>query len=144
MACSIRLVKYFYATAKDAPGEAYSLLSTLAASEVNLLAFSAIPTGPAQAQFTLFPEDPDRLALVAQRANIPFTGPHHAFLIQGDDRLGALAEIHRALVEARINVYATNGIADGRGGFGYLVYVRAEDTQHAEQVLQRLCPEERR
>jgi len=144
MACSIRLVEYFYATARDAPGEAYSLLSMLAAAEINLLAFSAIPVGPTQAQFTLFPEDPERFKRLAQRSNIPFTGPHHAFLIQGDDRLGALADIHGSLANSQVNVFATSGIADGRGGFGYLVFVRAEDTQRAQQVLQRICPEERR
>ena len=83
MTCSIRLVDYFYATARDAPGEAYSLLSNLAAAEINLLAFSAIPVGPTQAQFTLFPEDPDRFKRVAERSNIPYTGPHHAFLLAG-------------------------------------------------------------
>jgi hypothetical protein len=136
MGTTIQLVQYFYALAKDAPGEAYQVLSALAASEVNLLAFSAVPIGPAQAQLTLFPEDPEHLARVSNRLGIPLTGPNRAFLIQGDDRLGAFADIHRKLYEAHINVFATSGVTDGRGGFGYLLHVRSEDIEMAAQVLQ--------
>jgi len=135
MACTIRRVQYFYVTVEDAPGEAYQLLSVLASSEVNLLAFNAVPMGPSRSQLTLFPEDPSHFARVAERANIPIVGPQHAFLIQGDDELGALTDLHRRLANARINVYASNGITDGRGGFGYLLYVRSEDSERADHIL---------
>jgi hypothetical protein len=63
------------------------------------------------------------------------TGPHCAFLIQGDDRLGELAEIHLGLFEAGINVYASSGVTDGRGSYGYVVHVRKEDHDNASRVL---------
>jgi hypothetical protein len=135
MECTVRQVEYYYAMARDAPGEAYQLLSSLASSEVDLLAFNAIPMGPAQAQLTLFPEDPERLVRCAARLGIALTGPQRAFLVQGDDRLGAFASIHRQLYEAMINVYASSGVTDGRGGFGYVLYVRPEDFERAAQVL---------
>lgn len=135
MATTIHLVQYFYALAKDAPGEAYQFLSALASSEVNLLAFSAVPVGPTQAQLTLFPEDPEHLVRVSKRLGISLTGPNRAFLITGDDRLGAFAEIHQKLYEAHVNVFATSGVTDGRGGFGYLLYVRSDDIDLAAQVL---------
>jgi hypothetical protein len=131
----IRPVQYFHTMVRDAPGEAYQLLAALAASEVNLLAFSAIPTGPAHAQLTLFPEDPDRFVRSAARLGLSLTGPQRAFLVQGDDRLGAFAEIHRQLSAAAINVFASSGVTDARGGFGYLVYVRHEDFDRAAHVL---------
>ena len=62
-------------------------------------------------------------------------GPHHALLIQGDDELGALAGIHQKLFEANINVYASSGVTDGRGSYGYLVYVKEEDYERAAQTL---------
>ena len=136
MGSSIRLVQYFYALARDAPGEAYQVLAALASSEVNLLAFNAVPMGPSQAQLTLFPEDPEQLLRVAKRLGMTLTGPNRAFLIQGDDRLGAFAEIHRKLYDARINVYACNGVTDGKGDFGYLLYLRPEDYDRAALVLQ--------
>ena len=46
MGSEIRRVDYFYTMIQDQPGEAYKLLSRLADLGVNLLAFTAVPTGP--------------------------------------------------------------------------------------------------
>jgi hypothetical protein len=131
----IRPVEYFHTMVRDTPGEAYRVLAALAASDVNLLAFTAVPTGPVHAQLTLFPEEPGRLLRAAERLGLTLIGPEHAFLVQGDDRLGALAEIHRTLFDAHVNVAAATGVTDARGGFGYLIYVRHEDCARAAQVL---------
>ena len=48
-------------------------------------------------------------------------GPHAAILVQGDDQLGALARIHVKLYAARVNDYASTGVADGRGASGYVL-----------------------
>jgi hypothetical protein len=130
-----RKVQYFYATVEDRPGAAFRLLAKLAESDVNLLAFSATPTGPNQTQVVLFPEDPHALAEVAEQSNLVLTGPQSAFLIQGDDRLGALTEVHRVLADAKVNVFNSTGVTDGRGGFGYIIYVRPEDIDRAAHVL---------
>lgn len=130
-----RKVQYFYATVEDRPGAAFRLLAKLAESAVNLLAFSATPTGPNHTQVVLFPEDPAALAEVAAQSNLVLTGPQSAFLVQGDDRLGALAEVHRILADARVNVYNSTGVTDGKGGFGYIIYVRPEDIDRAAHVL---------
>jgi len=102
--------EYYHATVKDRPGEAYRLLAQLASSGVNLLAFSAVPVGPGQAQLVLFPADGQQLLKAAERAGFDITGPQHALVITGDDRLGAIAEIHRKLYDAKINVYASTGV----------------------------------
>jgi len=135
MSATVRAVDYFYVMVKDRPGEAYCLLSQLAAAEVNLLAFSAIPMGPEHTQLVLFPESTERLARAAEKTGLVLTGPERAFLVQGDDRLGALADIHLKLLEAQINVYASSGVTDGRGGFGYIMYVKPHDHSSAAQVL---------
>jgi predicted amino acid-binding ACT domain protein len=62
-------------------------------------------------------------------------GPHQAFLVQGDDRLGALTGIHEALFRADVNVFASSGVTDGRGTFGYLIYVRPESFDRAAEAL---------
>jgi hypothetical protein len=132
---NIRRVEYFHATVKDRPGEAYVLLSQLASSGVNLLAFSAIPAGLEHTQLMLFPESVEQLLRVAAATGLVLTGPQHAIMIQGDDRLGALADIHDKLAAAQINVYSSNGVADGRGGYGYIVFVRTEDFDRASRAL---------
>jgi predicted amino acid-binding ACT domain protein len=135
MAANVRGVEYFYVTVKDRPGEAYDLLTHLAEAGINLLAFSAIPIGPEHTQLILFPEDRDLLTDIAKKASLTRTGPQNAFLVQGDDRLGAIADIHRLLLDVQINVYASSGVADGRGRFGYVLYVRPEDYANAANVL---------
>ena len=135
MALRIRRVDYFYLNIKDEPGEAYKLLALLATRGISLLAFTAIPTGETRAQLTIFPDDKQRLMSEARLALLDIDGPHPALLVQGDDQLGALADVHRTLYDAGVNVYAASGVADGRGGFGYLIYVRPEDFAHAAATL---------
>jgi len=135
MAFTITRASYFYASVADKPGEAYRVLSRLAEFGVNLLAFTGVPMGPAHTQLTLFPEDPASLVDSAKRASINLDGPHVALLVQGDDHLGALADIHEKLYEANVNVYASTGVSDGSGSFGYLLYVRPDEFERAVAAL---------
>jgi hypothetical protein len=135
MAFRIRRVDYFYSTVKDQPGEAYKLLSLLSKLGINLLAITAVPFGPMNTQLTIFPEDAGKLRNEAQKAGLKLDGPQPAFLVQGDDELGALAEVHMKLYEANVNVYASSGVADGKGSYGYIIYVRPDDYQKAVSAL---------
>ena len=135
MATRIRRVDYFYATVQEAPQQACGLLSRLAELGINLLVFSALPVGPERTQLTLFPEDADKLRHVAGQANLPLDGPHPAILVQGDDELGALASIHARLGESGVAVYASSGVANGQGHYGYVLYVRPEEIDRAVAAL---------
>ncbi len=135
MALSVRRAAYFQATVRDQPGEAYKLLSQFLDIGINLLAFTAIPSGPLSTQLTIFPEDPERLSHTAKQAGLELGEPSLAFLIQGDDRLGAIADIHEKLFDANVNVYASSGVTDGRGGYGYVLYVKPDEYERAAAAL---------
>lgn len=135
MSFKIRRVDYFYITVKDQSGEAYKLLSQLAELGINLLAFSGVPMGPMRTQLTLFPEDNLKMKNAASKAGLELDGPHPALLVQGDDELGALADIHMRLYEANVNVYASSGVSDGAGSFGYVIYVRPDEYEVAAKAL---------
>jgi len=135
MAVSVRPVEYFYAIVEDKPGEAYRFLKSLATAEINLLAFNAIPLGMDKTEVVVFPEDTGKLARTAERLGLLLRGPHRAFLIQGDDELGSLVDIHRRLFDARVNVMSSSGVTDGKGGYGYLVYVKNEEFDAASAAL---------
>ena len=135
MAYRIRRVEYYYTTVEDQPGEAYKLLSRLAGLGVNLLAFTAVPVGPIRTQMTLFPEESARLEAAAKGSGMVLDGPHPALLVQGDDELGALVEVHQRLFESRVNVYASSAVTDGAGSYGYVLYIRAEDYPRAVAAL---------
>jgi hypothetical protein len=135
MADAIRRVEYFHAAVVDQPGEAYRILSTLESLGVDLLAFTAVPVGPDRTQLTLFPADPAKMASEAQKARMTLDGPHPALLLQGDDELGALLTVHEKLYRAEVNVYASTGVSDGSGKYGYVIYVREEDCDRAAKAL---------
>jgi hypothetical protein len=135
MTFSVRTVEYFYTRVVDAPGRAYELLGKLASEEINLLAFSAVPFGPNHVELTVFPDRSDDFRRVAERLGWTLIGPLHACLIQGDDQLGALAEIQKRLLDAGVVIYASSGVTDGEGRFGYVIYVKEEDHQAAAKAL---------
>ena len=136
MALTVRKAEYFYTRVRDTPEHAYGLLAQLASEEVDLLAFSAIPFGPNYIEFTLFPRTGENLRRAAKKFDWSLTGPQHAFLIQGDDHLGALAGLHQKLADASVNVYASSGVTDGRGRYGYVIYVKEQDFELAADALE--------
>jgi hypothetical protein len=136
MSPSVRSVEYFYTRVEDEPGRAYALLAKLASEEINLLAFSAIPFGPNYVELTLFPEHSDALVRVARKNGWLLIGPQHGCLVQGDDHLGAFAEIQQKLYRAGVSVYAASGVTDGGGHYGYVIYVKESDHEAAASALE--------
>lgn len=135
MSATIRPVEYFTITVHDPQEAASELLSTLAANGIDLLAFSAIPVGLQATQLVVFPEDTARFELFARHPGFVLSGPERAFLIQGDDELGALARFHRQLADAGVHPFASTGVTDGKGGFGYILYIRESEFATAADAL---------
>ena len=135
MACNISKVEYFKTTIIDRPGEAYTFLSQLALLRINLLAFNATPVSATDTELTVFPENPKIMKNEASRAGLYLEGPYPALLVQCDDRLGALADIHLHIYEADVNVKSASGVTDGRGAFGYVIHVEPEDFDKAAHAL---------
>jgi len=136
MPFSIEGTEYYRATILDRPEEAYEILAGLAERGINLLAFTAVPSGPDHVQFTLLPEDSAQLETESRRAGLELDGPHPAILVQGDEELGALAKVHRRLADSSVATFASSGVTDGRGAFGYVVYVREDQFDQAMAALE--------
>jgi len=135
MAFQVRRAEYFLTTVPDEPGQALKLLTLLAEKGIGLLAFTAVPTGPHSTQLTIFPDDVAKTVNETKRAQLKLDGPYAALLVQGDDALGALTAVHAKLHDAEVNVYASSGVADGRGGYGYVIYVKGQDYGAALKAL---------
>ena len=134
MADTVRRVEYRYATVPDAPGEVQKLLSTLEERGVNLVAFLGFPEG-GQSQIDLVPEDPGALAEAAGAAGVQLSEAKQAFLVQGDDRVGAVADVTGKLAEAGVNVTAAAAVAAASGSFGMVVWVAPGDYEQAAGAL---------
>lgn len=135
MAYTARKAEYFYTTINAPPDQAYEMLGHLAGLGINFLALTSVPIGPASTQLTVFPEDAARLQAVAKQVGLVLSGPNAAILVQGDDEIGALARIHERVRGAHVDVYATTCVTDGRGGYGYVLYVRPGDSERAVRAL---------
>ena len=133
MADTVRLVEYFYITAPDKPGEGAQVLKVLKDAGVDLLAFSGFPQGR-QAQLDFIPADRAAFKQVAKKAKWKVVGPKRGFLVQGDDRIGAVADLLERLGAAKINVTAIDAVStDGR--YGALLWVAPKDVKRATGLL---------
>lgn len=133
MADSVRLVDYFYVTIPNKAGEGARLLTTLQQAGVNLLAFSAFPEGR-KAQADFIPEDAAAFRAAAKKAKWKVVGPKKVFLVQGDDRLGACADLIGALAAAKINVIAWDAVSV-HGRFGAIFWVAPKDIRKTQKVV---------
>jgi hypothetical protein len=130
-----RQVEYYYATVPDEPGTALKVLSQLQQAGVNLAACLAFPSEKGRSQIDLVPENAGALKEAAGKAGIKLTGPRKAFLVQGDDRVGAVADVIRRLAEAKINITATAASAAGGGRYGMILWVAPGDYAKAAKAL---------
>ncbi len=130
----IRQVDYYYTMAPDKAGEGARLLGVLRNAGVNLLAFSAFPSArKSQADFV--PADGAAFVAAAKQAKIKLKGPKKCFLIEGDDRVGALYHTMTRLGDAKINVTAVDAVTSGMGRWAAILWVKQRDLKKAAQIL---------
>lgn len=134
MAETIRMIDYFYLETPAKPGEALRVLNEFKAAGVNLLAFSGFPKGR-RSQLDFVPKDPRSFKAAARKSRLKLTGPKKAFLIQGKDRVGALAQLLEKLAAEEINVTAAQAICAGGGRYGMILWVKPRDVRRAARVL---------
>ncbi len=135
MTAHIYSVDYYYTTVEDKPGQGCKFLKMLATEDVNLVAFNAFPVGRDRTQLVIYPLNPLWLGDLARSEGLRLVGPHHAFIVHGDDTLGALVDIHEKLCDEDINVSSSNGITDSRGGYRYIMHIHPDDYKRAMEVL---------
>jgi hypothetical protein len=134
MAETIQVVEYFYAVTADKPGEGARILGALKEAGVNLLAFTGFPKGRT-AQLDFVPADAAAFKATAKQHRWKLVGPKKAFLIQGDDRPGAVADLLGRLAGAKINVTASEGLCAGAGRYGAILWVKQRDVKRAAKAL---------
>ncbi|PYR92469.1 MAG: hypothetical protein DMF84_13245 [Acidobacteria bacterium] len=133
MAETVRQIDYFYIEVSNKVGEGAKILQTLKDAGVNLLAFSGFPSGR-RAQLDFFPADPSVFRQLAKTHRWKLVGPKRGFLVQGDDRVGAVADLLAKLADAKISVIAIDAVSvDNR--YGALCWVSPRDVKKAATLL---------
>ncbi|MBI2313263.1 MAG: hypothetical protein HYU77_12260 [Betaproteobacteria bacterium] len=134
MADTIRKCDYFAIQVPNRAGEGARLLNGLKAAGVNLLAFTGFPNGR-KAQVDFIAERSAGLQSAAKKMKLSLGKKKTCFVIQGDDRVGAIADIMDKLGKARINVTCVDGVAAGQGRYGAILWVKPKDVVRAAKVL---------
>ncbi len=134
MADVIRKVSYFKTQVANRPGAGARVLETLKEEGVNLLAFTGFPRA-GKAQIDFIPEDAAAFKKAAKKAGLKLSAAKAGFLIQGEDRPGAVADVASKLAEAKINITAVDAISAGDGCFAAILWVKPGDVRKTERLL---------
>lgn len=131
----IRRIDYYYASVPDKPGEGARILAALRDAGVNLIGVSAFPHGARRSQLDLMPEDSATFVKAARAAGLKLSAKKSGFLIQGEERPGAVAEVVKRLAEANINVTSVQVFCAGSGRYGGMLWVKAPDLRKGAKAL---------
>ena len=135
MSDEIKRIDYYYVTVPDKPGEAARVLAALRGAGINLLGVSVFPHGARKSQVDLIPEDSSAFTKATKTAGLKLRTKKSGFLIQGDDRPGAIAEITSKLADAKVNVTSVQAFSAGSGRYGGMLWVKPADLRKAAKAL---------
>lgn len=131
---SIRKASYYSMKVPQRPGAGAQLLSQLKAAKVNLLAFTGFPAGGG-AQVDFIPQDNAKFMKAARKAKLKLSARKTVFLVQGNDKVGALTQALGKLAKARINLVSLQAVTAGKRRFGAMFWVKAKDVTRASRAL---------
>ena len=135
MANIVRRIEYYYTVVPNRAGVGANVFNALKAGGVNLIALNGFPTSSRRAQLVFVPSGRDAFVAAAHKEGIKLVGPKVAFLIQGEDQVGAVADVVSKQGQARINVTAMQAIAAGAGRYGAILWFRPRNISKAAQAL---------
>jgi hypothetical protein len=135
MADRVRKVSYCYVTVPNRAGQGVKVLSTLKDEGVDLLAYTGFPLKKGKAQLDLVAGNLAPIRKVAKREGWRLSKVKKGFLIQGQDRVGAIHRHVQRLADQKINIVASDAVAAGKGRYGMLLWVRPKDYRRAARAL---------
>jgi hypothetical protein len=131
---TIRKADYFSMEVADKPGQGALYLKALKEEGVNLLAFTGFPAGR-KAQIDFIPENSEALKAAAKKNKWKISARKTVFLVQGDDRLGAIHEVVAKLAASKLSITALNAVSAGNGRYGAMFWVDSKDVAKASSLL---------
>jgi len=130
-----RRINYAYVMVPNRPRQGVKVLEALRDGGVNLTAFTAFPARSGNTQVDLVTEDLAGLRRVARSNRWRLSKVKKGFLVQGEDRLGAVHRHLAKLAAVKINVTAADAVTAGQGRFGMILWVKPKDYGRAARAL---------
>ena len=134
MAQTLRKIGYFSIATPHAAGRGLRILAALRDAGINLLAYKGFPSGR-KAQLDFVPANPARFRAAARRMKLRLSPKKVAFLLQGDDKVGALTGILSKLAKAKINLTALEAVVAGGGRYGAIFWVKPKNVAKTAKLL---------
>lgn len=134
MADLIRKADYFSMEVANKPGEGAACLKALKEAGVSLVAFTGFPSGR-KAQIDFIPEDSTKLREVAKKNKWKLSARKTVFLVQGEDRLGAIHELIDKLAAAKVSLTALDAVTAGNGRYGAMFWVKPQAVAKVAKLI---------
>jgi hypothetical protein len=131
MADNIQILDTYHVLVGDKPGEGRRLLEHISERGINLQTFTAFPVADGTTRLSFATDRVQKLKEAADDAGLELLGPERAFLVHGEDRIGALHQYHLILANAGVNVFASSCVIDDHGRFGFILWVNPADFDRA-------------
>jgi hypothetical protein len=135
MADRVRKVSYCYITVPNRAGQGARVLSAVKDAGVNLLAYSGFPIKGGKAQLDFVADNTARLGRVCKKGGWRLSKPKRGFLIQGDDKIGAVYRHIKRLADRKVSVTAAQAVSAGKGKYGMILWVKKKDYNRAAKAL---------
>jgi prephenate dehydratase len=101
---------------------------------VNLLAFTGFPAGR-RAQLDFIPAETASFKTAARKLRMKVGPRKTVFLVEGDDRVGAIAELCDRIAAAGINMTAMDAVSAGNGRYAAMFWVDPRDVNKTAKAL---------
>src|SRR5262245_23640635 len=108
MADQVKKMSYCYLNLPNRAGQGDRVLGALERAGINLLAFTAFPGDRGTAQIDLILDRLGPLQRVARKNGWRLTKAKRGFLVQGQDKVGALHRQVHKLAKQKINITAAS------------------------------------
>ena len=131
----VHKVGYVDVKVPNRAGTAANVLGALAQAKINLLAFTGFPDKGGKSQVDLVTKDLAGVRRVAKKNGWKLSAVKRGFVIQGQDRVGAVHQQVRKLARKRINMTAVDAVSAGKGRFGMILWVKPKDYARAARAL---------
>jgi hypothetical protein len=135
MADRVRKVNYCYAKVSNRAGQGLKILDEINEAGIEMVAFSGFPVGRGKAQLDFVTWDMPELRRLAKKNGWRLSKTKKGFLVQGQDKEGAVQRHIKKLAENKINITAADAVTAGKGRYGMLLWVKPKDYRRAIRTL---------